>query len=667
MPKHPLRLGIDTGGTFTDVVVFDPTSGQMTSFKVPSTPENPAQAVLDAVRRVESENPERHLWVTHGSTVATNALLERKGAKTALITTRGFRDVLEIGRQHREGLYDLAPQKPTPLIPRELRLEVDERVNAEGARLSALQAESIQTLIAALRAEQVESVAVCLLFSFLAPDHEQIIAQTLREVGFLVSVSHEIIPEYREYERTATTVVNAYVSPVMDRYLGALETRLPDGTSLQIMQSNGGVISPAQARREAVRCILSGPAGGLVGAQYLPTGKNVPRNFLTFDMGGTSTDVALLAGEPQTTTEAIIGGMPIRVPVLDIHTIGAGGGSVAHIDTGRALRVGPQSAGADPGPACYGRRDDVFLPTVTDANLVLGRLAPDHFLGGGMPLYPDRAVQALQPLADKLGLSLQETAMGVVQIANAHMARALRLISVERGHDPRDFSLVSFGGAGGLHAVALARELAIPRVVISPYASVFSALGMLMADIVKDYTRTVMLPGTTALSALEAAAQPLIQQGRADLLAEGVAENVLGVASSLDVRYQGQSFELTVPLTENWRAAFETEHERQYGYADPAMAVEIVNVRARAVGRVPSPQILPAPLEDENPASAWLADRPVTLVRDTRPIPHYLGERLRPGNRITGPALVLRSDTTILLDENATAIVDAFGQLIIDV
>lgn len=691
-----IRLGIDIGGTFTDFVVFNPAEGSLHAFKVPSTPEDPSRAVLMGLQNLTDFQYLSDLDLVHGSTVATNALLERKGASTALVTTRGFRDVLQIGRQDRPLLYDLNPRLPPPLVPDNLRFEVEERVGADGEVLTPLDSSEVESLLSVLEAQadhhstelshaggsKVESVAVCLLFSFLHPHHEARIARRLREAGFFVSASHEVLPEYREYERTATTVINAYVSPVMDRYLAKLEASLPD-FRLRVMQSNGGSISPHQARREAVRCILSGPAGGVVAAQNLPTlylsrrterepadhgqkgGAGLPiSNLITFDMGGTSTDVSLIHGTPRTTTEAEIGGLPVRVPTLDIHTIGAGGGSIAHVDPGGALRVGPGSAGAHPGPACYGLGGED--PTVTDANLTLGRLDPERFLGGKMPLSPDRAQDALAPLALELGLTPVEAALGIIEVANAHMERALRVISVARGHDPRDFTLVSFGGAGGLHAAALARRLGIPRVIISPYAATFSALGMLMADVVKDYTQTVMFSGSVPLPDIKDALQPLLGRGRADLLAESLPEESISLEQFLDVRYRGQSYELTVPFTERWRDAFMDLHRREYEYALQDGDLEIVNLRVRAVGALPVPEIPPQPLEEPDPSRAFIDRGPVMLERAGKvEIPHYLGEGLRPGNRIAGPALILRSDTTVLINRDDLAEVDPFGNVIV--
>jgi N-methylhydantoinase A len=718
MKNEPLRIGIDIGGTFTDFVVYDPSTQQIRTFKLLSTPRDPAEAVLRGLELIRTKsNPSSVIsdqsqvtdgcslmTVIHGSTVATNALLERKGACTALVTTLGFRDVLQIGRQNRPALYDLFADPPPPLIPEELRFEVDERVGQTGEVLRSLDPAQVDGLVEELKVQNARSVAVCLLFSFLHPEHEQIIAGKLRAAGFLVSVSSEIIPEYREYERTSTTAVNAYISPVLDKYLSHLEealTALPQsciaewgrvgegvkvererGVRLRVMQSNGGIISPGEARRQAVRCILSGPAGGVVGCEYVGKAALTPQpplpkagerelKVITFDMGGTSTDVSLIDGTPQITTEATVSGCPIRVPMLDIHTIGAGGGSIAYVDAGGALRVGPESAGADPGPACYGKGSSTgpgqALPTVTDANLVLGRLSAEHFLGGQMPLDEERAHAALAKLGKELGLDATHAALGVVQVANAHMERALRVISVARGHDPRRFTLLSFGGAGGLHAADLARGLGTPRVLVPPLASTLSAFGMLAADVIKDYTQTVMLPGDTPIAELAGRLAPFAERGRREVKKEGITADRIRVERFLDMRYQGQSYELIVPFSEQVMATFHEIHQKTYGYARPEAPVEIVNLRLRAVGETTPPPLAPQPLSRPASTAALLDKRDVFYTDGRLVTPFYRAESLRPGNRLSGPAVVVRADTTILLGPADQAEVDVYSNLIIQV
>ena len=680
-----MRIGIDIGGTFTDFILFDPASGSLQTFKRLSTPHDPAEAVLAGLallgetsdvgreRLVDHASHftfhlSRSTEIVHGSTVATNALLERKGARTAFVATAGFRDLLAIGRQNRSHLYDFFADRPEPLAPDYLRFDVSERVDRRGQVLAPLDQAELAQLVERLHQAGVQSAAVCLLFSFANPAHEQQIGAALAAAGLHPSLSSEILPEFREYERASTTVINAYVSPVLDRYIGRLAGQL-QSVDFRIMQSNGGSISAAQARREAVRSILSGPAGGAVGAFHVAQAAGFPR-VLTFDMGGTSTDVALCDGRIQVTSEGEIGGLPVRIPIIDIHTVGAGGGSLAAVDAGGALRVGPQSAGADPGPACYGRGG--ARPTVTDANLVLGRLPADHFLGGQMALNAAASESALARLAQEARLApvpdlspAQAAALGVVQVVNAHMERALRVISVERGHDPADFALLSFGGAGGLHACDLARALGVRTVIVPPGASTLSAFGMLVADVVKDYVQTVMLAGTVSFEELEELGGNLAQRGVADVAAEGVPRERIRLFPQLDVRYRGQAYELTISLTPDFAAAFHAEHQRVYSHSQPGAALEIVNLRLRAVGAVPRP-VLPADEPGDPDASAALLGlRPVVLSDGLAKVPLYDGAVLRPGHAIAGPAIVVYKDTTVFLSAGDIATVDRHFNLVI--
>ncbi len=661
-----LRIGIDIGGTFTDFVVFDPASQRLETFKLLSTPIDPSIAVLKGLESIYSRNPTRDFTVIHGSTVATNALLERKGARLALITTRGFRDVLQIGRQNRPALYDFFADPSPVLVSSDLRFEIEERVVHTGEILQAVDTVQLEDLIPVLKSHNISDVAVCFLFSFLHPGHEQAVGKALEAAGFNVSLSSEILPEFREYERTSTTVVNAYVSPALEKYLSHLEEFLILQTRLRVMQSNGGNISPAEARKFGVRCILSGPAGGVVGCETIGNLIDPAGGFrlIGFDMGGTSTDVSLIDGKPQIITDAVVSGCPIHIPMLDIHTIGAGGGSIARVDAGGALRVGPESAGADPGPACYGHGD---LPTVTDANLVLGRLSASHFLGGEMRLDESRARAVMSRLGSELELTSEQAALGVIAVSNAHMERALRLISVERGHDPRRFTLLSFGGAGGLHAVDLARGLGIPFVLVPPLASTLSAFGMLAADVIKDYMLTVMLPGTTPVADLSARLDMLADRGHREILAEGVNPDRLHIERFLDMRYRGQSYELIVPFSETVYADFHREHERQYGYSNETSPIEVVNLRVQAVGRGDPPLLSPQPLEGPDPAPAYLEARTVIFPDGALTTRFYRGEALAPGNLLQGPAVVIRSDTTILLGITDRAEVDQYANLHIEV
>ena len=658
-------VGVDTGGTFTDFVVSD--DGVLRVHKVLSTPGNPAEAILRGLRDLHVGDDLAAL--VHGSTVATNAVLERKGVRTGLITTAGFRDVLEIGRQTRPKLYALRVERELPLVPRDLRVEVRERLDERGAILTPLDPDSIDQAIASLRLAGIESVAVCLLFSFANPAHEQAVVEAARAAGFHVSASSEVLPEFREYERTSTVVLNAYVAPIMDRYLGELERSLPGEAPLRIMQSNGGSISAATARREAARTLLSGPAAGVVGAAYVAGASGFDR-AITFDMGGTSTDVALIDGELTETTDGTIGDFPTRLPMIDIHTVGAGGGSIAWFDTGGALRVGPRSAGADPGPAAYGRGG--AEPTVTDANVVLGRLIPDAFLGGGMTLQLDAARSAVGHIAGRLGTTVEEAALGMVRIANANMEAAIRVISVERGHDPRLFTLVAFGGAGPLHACELASTLRIPRVLVPSTPGVLSALGMLAADILKDYVRTIMIPSESAGGAVEPVFAELEARGRADLAVEGLPPERIVIERYLDLRYAGQSYELVVPYQGDLADAvdgFHVAHERRFGYSDPTERVQVVNVRLKARGLAERPEIARTLVD---PAATAQAASTRTVIfagvsgAEAHATPIFARERLAPGVAFRGPAIITQYDTTTVLPPGWRATVDETWNLIIE-
>lgn len=690
-----LRVGVDIGGTFTDVVAVRPAgrgweSARIRTLKVASTPDDPARAVLEGVRRVVEgagrDDGEPAPDVVHGSTVATNAVLEREGARTAFLATRGFGDLLTLARQDRPDLYDLFADRPEPLVPPDLCREVTERVDAGGEVVEPLAEDEVAEVAEELRDSGVESVAVCFLFSFLRPGHERRAAEVLREAGLHVSASSEVLPEFREYERASTTAVDAYVTPVLDRYLGRLDEALP-ARRLRVMQSDGGSVGVEAARRRGVRSVLSGPAGGVVGALEVARRAGHDR-VITLDMGGTSTDVSLAEGEARVTTEARVGGLPVAVPVVDLHTVGSGGGSVARLDPGGALRVGPESAGADPGPVCYGRGGG--RPTVTDAHLALGRLPPDRFLGGRMELDAEGAREALAELgreaglADEAGLGpARAAALGVVRVAEARMERALRVISVERGHDPADFTLVSFGGAGGLHACSLARALGIGTVLLPPAASTLSAWGMLAADVVRSRGRTVMLDGDAPPDELGRRIAPLADEVRGELRREGFGGGRLEVERELEMRYRGQSYEVRVPWDggggdEDLRARFHERHRRVYGHADPDAPVEIVTVRARARGRVDPPPLPEAPPGDPDPSSARTGVRPVVVGVSAGPgsggggaeveeVPFYRAGGLRPGHRLDGPAVVTREDTTLVLGRGDRARVDRHFDLVVEV
>ncbi|MCZ6917034.1 MAG: hydantoinase/oxoprolinase family protein [Gemmatimonadetes bacterium] len=651
-------VGIDTGGTFTDFVVLD--GEQLRVHKEPSTPDNPARAVLAGLRQVLGEaTPD----IIHGSTVATNALLERRGAKTALVTTHGFADVLEIGRQTRSEIYDLNVRKAAPLVPVERRFEVSERVGPHGEVLTPLAQAEIDALVPALGASDLESVAVCLLHSYANPDHERALLTALSQLDVFVTASHEVLPEFREYERCSTTVVNAYVGPVVAKYLAHLATEV-QSDRVRIMQSNGGIISLDAARKFAVQTVLSGPAGGAVGGFEIGKGAGY-HNVITFDMGGTSTDVCLCAGSLSRTSDAVIGEAPIRVPAIDIHTVGAGGGSIAYKDPGGSLRVGPRSAGAEPGPICYAQGGTEL--TVTDANLFLGRLSPHHFLGGQQQLPESPVRDAMEAFSADMNLSATEAAEGITRVANATMERAIRVISLERGHDPRDFTLVCFGGAGAMHAADLARGLNIPRVLVPRAAGILSALGMLLADSIRDYSQTLLVPtAELTRSRLEEAFGALEQRARAEYAAEDFAAEELTMERTLDMRYVGQGYELPVPAVDEIASAFHELHEQRYGYADAGRATEVVNVRLRAVGRTEKPRLPQHELQDADPAAAVLDDWTMVFEGEETRAKLFDRSRLRPGNAFAGPALVVEYSTTTVVPPDFRCRVDEGDNLILE-
>jgi N-methylhydantoinase A/oxoprolinase/acetone carboxylase beta subunit len=650
-----IRLGIDTGGTFTDLLRLDDQG--MTVHKVRSTPDDPARAIFTAVEELAGDPA----WIEmiHGSTVATNALLERKGARVALITTKGFEDVLEIGRQTRAELYNFMVKARRPLLPDGLIFSASERLNADGSVLEPLHESEVNRLVQALRAQSVDSVAVCLLHSYANPIHEDRLADALEEAGFAVSASHKILPEYREFERWSTTVVNAYVTPLMARYLTKLEDGM-GGRSLKIMQSNGGSISAQRAKSAAVQTILSGPAAGVVGAHAVGNASGYSR-LITFDMGGTSTDVSLINGAIGTTVESTVGDFPVRLPVLDIHTVGAGGGSVVYIDSGGSLRVGPRSAGADPGPACYGKGSEL---TVTDANLLLGRLDPEYFLGGRMTLDLSRARRIAKDLGARLGLSINALAEGVIRIANANMEAAIRVVSVRRGHDPRDFALLAFGGAGGLHACAIADSLDIATVLVPQHSGVLSALGMLLADVTKDHSLTILKPSAAVTEEeLRSRFSPLLERGVSDLLAEGFAKQDIAIECSLDMRYKGQAYEITLPFAPGYEAEFSRRHEQLYGYANPARPTEIVHLRVKAIGRTNKPT-LPGVVAESHELPTPSSVRSTYLGRRAVSTPIYHRELLSAGMRGHGPALVVSGQSTTLIPPHYHFSIDGVGTLV---
>jgi N-methylhydantoinase A len=710
-----IRIGIDTGGTFTDFVVARGT--RLTSFKVSSTPHNPAEAILSGLARVITESGSLPTEIVHGTTVATNALLERKGARTALVTTAGFEDVIEIGRQARPELYNLMVMRPAPLVARELRFGLDERTGPGGETIAPLDQSGLDETVRQLRHADppVESVAVCLLFSFANPAHEQLVARALADLSVPMSLSHKILPEYREYERTSTTVINAYLVPIMSRYLHSLIERLTAGgrrqeaggrtdkatrraanqdslavdiphatpardssstasclpppassVQLRVMQSNGGSVSASVAASEPVRAILSGPAGGVVGALRVTAAAGIS-DIITFDMGGTSTDVALCRNEARTTNEALVAGLPVAVPIIDIHTVGAGGGSIARVDEAGALRVGPESAGADPGPACYGRGEEV---TVTDANLALGRFGGADLLGGAMPLDVERSRAALKRLAAAMSrhsdrrVTAERAALGVLRVANANMESALRVVSVERGQDPRLFTLVTFGGAGGLHVCALAEALRIPRVFVPRSPGTLSALGVLLGDVVKDYSRTVMLKTEASKQqAIERGFAELEREAMKDLKGEGFAANRIKLARAVAMRYVGQSFEIDVAWGNRFESRFHAAHRERYGYSDAGRATEIVSLRVRATGVTDKPRLRRSSSKQRKVAPRHTAD--VYLSERAERVPVYARDDFDAGLSLRGPAIITEYSSTTLIPAGRNVVVDEWLNLLV--
>jgi N-methylhydantoinase A len=661
-----VRVGVDVGGTFTDLVGIESGSGAIRSRKVLTTADAPARGVLYGLQALGVTASA----IAHGTTIVTNAVVEGKGAPTALITTRGFRDVLEIARQSRVDLYrqDLPP-RPPPLVDRHLRFEVTERVAGDGRVVVALAEAELPAVVAALRAASVEAVAVCFLHAYAHPAHETAVAAALAQAFPYVSVSHEINAEFREYERTATTVLNAAVMPIADRYLADLEASLATAGfagSLHLLQSNGGMMSAPAARRRPLAMAVSGPAGGVAASRFLSRSLGL-RHAIAFDMGGTTTDVCLIAdGVAQTLPQRRLGGHPVRLPSVAVESIGAGGGSLVQIDAAGALRVGPASAGARPGPACYGLGGEA--PTVTDAHVVAGTLRGDAVLGESIRIDRDRAAAALAPVARALGLGLPETAAGVLEVANAAMRRAIRLISVQRGFDLREFGLIAYGGAGPLHGGRLAQELGMPRVVVPAHAGLFSALGCAVTEVAYDHVQTFRRPlAELTAEELEARFAPLLAAVMAPLRAEGHPPEAIQLARRLDVRYVGQNYELEVAWRgdlELLRRDFQALHQRLYSYAT-GESMECVNLRVRATVAVEAARFPEWP----GTGAAVPAGEQRAFFSETgeTTLPVYRREDLVPEQPLKGPALVEDPWATTLVYPGQTGVLDRFGNLIIEV
>jgi N-methylhydantoinase A len=650
-------LGVDTGGTFTDFVLFD--GKELKVHKVVSTPHNPAEAILDGILSLEVAK--KQMSIVHGSTVATNTLIERKGAKVALVTTSGYEDVLEIGRQARSSLYDLFITRESPLVPESLRLGVKERVTSTGEVHTGIKKRDLKKICAELKKQGAASIAVCFLFSYKNSANEEAVVREFEQMGIHVSASSSILPEYREYERFSTTAVNAYVSPVMSEYLTSMEDSL-ETKNIRIMQSNGGSISIGSAKKMAVNCILSGPAGGVSGAFGIAKLAGI-KKIISFDMGGTSTDVSLCDGDIRLSTQTIIDEIPIKVPVVDMVTVGAGGGSIAYIDPGGALRVGPKSAGADPGPVCYGKGKEI---TVTDANLFLGRISAEFFLGGRMRLEADKVSEYLGSFSKKLGMSSVKAAEGIIDVAIVNMARAIKVISVEKGFDVRDYTMVSFGGAGGLHACELAESLLIKKILVPRNAGVLSALGMILTDIIKDYSKSVLLKvKKSGYSEILNLFKPLISKGMKDVLSEGISKSSITVENSVDIRYVGQSHELMLPFKKDFIEDFHKLHKKTYGYANTDYEVEVVNIRVRVIGKTKKPSLRKV---------TSISPKVKTVFKKTKcyfrgkwlKADIYARNRVRTHSKIKGPALIVEDTATTFLPPDYICNIDDYENLIIE-
>ena len=680
--KARLRIAVDTGGTFTDICLFDDQNGKLNITKVPSTPLDPAEAVIDGVKKLMihlSVEPQQVRFFLHGTTVATNALLEGKGAPTALITTEGFEDVLLIGRQNRPRLYDFWAKRPRPIVPRSLCYGISERILYTGEIMRPLDENHLRTIINDIKSKGVKSIAVCLIHSYANSIHEQRIKALISEAypEAFITVSSDILPEYREYERTSTVCINAYVMPKVNSYVRHLEGMLQEmgiASELYIMQSNGGVITAETARESSARTVLSGPAGGALAGVSISAALQCP-NVITIDIGGTSSDICLInAGSPNLTTESDIEGYPIKLPMLDINTIGAGGGSIAWIDAGGALRVGPQSAGADPGPVCYGLGGSE--PTVTDANAVLGRINPSYLLSGEMPVYVEKAQKAIEEkIAKPLGLDLIKAAEGIIAVVNANMIRGIRRVSVEKGYDPRDFALIPFGGAGPLHGVELAKSLNIKRVIIPQYPGIASAVGMLSADVRHDYVQTqISVSDNLDLERMNATYLDMETHATCQLEKEGFQGERVKLLRLTDMRYQGQSYELSVPIScgrvttetvSKLTTDFHRSHERAYGYKRIEEKVEFVNLRLVALGKLPQTEI-----DQELPTEGTLPKphgyRNVFFGGQSYNTPVYRRENLLRGMQIPGPTVIEQLDSTTIVPPSNQATIEHGGNLIIE-
>lgn len=678
-------IGVDVGGTFTDFSVFNLETGELFHYKDSSTPGDPSRAIVKGVKdvlEIKKAQAQDVVYLAHGTTVGTNALIEKKGARVGLITTEGFKDLMEIGNQKRPSLYDLQAQKPVPLIPSGCNIGVRERIRYDGSVYTPLDEENVRQAVRQLKQYGVQAIAVCTLFSFINPAHEnrikEIIAEEYPEV--YTTISSELAPEFREYSRMSTTVLNSYLGPVMKKYVNNFQTSVREmGIQAEpyITQSNGSIISIKETIDCPIKCAVSGPSAGVVAASFIGRQCNADK-IITFDMGGTSADISLIENfTPQVSNEREVEGYPARIPMINIITIGAGGGSIAQIDEGGALKVGPKSAGAVPGPACYGRGGT--QPVVTDANIVLGKLNQKRILGGRMEVYLDLAHEALDRcICEKSGLSRAQAANGIITVVNSNMVRAVRSVSVEKGYDVREFSLMAFGGAGPLHACEVAKELGIRQVIIPPHPGTLCSLGLLLADTKFDMSRTLILEGKVEnLPKFNEQFADMIHQGSEALDREGVTKERRCFEFAVDMRYQRQNFEISIPVPtgemteQDLRRAiadFHAEHKRSYGYCNEQAPVQFVSYRASAIGIIDKPEMTGQPLCPAAPAPVPLETRSVLFQGESeyRPTPVYRRESFIPGQSIAGPCICEQMDTTLVVPESWIIHVDGYGNLKID-
>ena len=678
-------IGVDVGGTFTDFSVFNLETGELFHYKDSSTPGDPSRAIVKGVKdvlEIKKAQAQDVVYLAHGTTVGTNALIEKKGARVGLITTEGFKDLMEIGNQKRPSLYDLQAQKPVPLIPSGCNIGVRERIRYDGSVYTPLDEENVRQAVRQLKQYGVQAIAVCTLFSFINPAHEnrikEIIAEEYPEV--YTTISSELAPEFREYSRMSTTVLNSYLGPVMKKYVNNFQTSVREmGIQAEpyITQSKGSIISIKETIDCPIKCAVSGPSAGVVAASFIGRQCNADK-IITFDMGGTSADISLIENfTPQVSNEREVEGYPARIPMINIITIGAGGGSIAQIDEGGALKVGPKSAGAVPGPACYGRGGT--QPVVTDANIVLGKLNQKRILGGRMEVYLDLAHEALDRcICEKSGLSRAQAANGIITVVNSNMVRAVRSVSVEKGYDVREFSLMAFGGAGPLHACEVAKELGIRQVIIPPHPGTLCSLGLLLADTKFDMSRTLILEGKVEnLPKFNEQFADMIHQGSEALDREGVTKERRCFEFAVDMRYQRQNFEISIPVPtgemteQDLRRAiadFHAEHKRSYGYCNEQAPVQFVSYRASAIGIIDKPEMTEQPLCPAAPAPVPLETRSVLFQGESeyRPTPVYRRESFIPGQSIAGPCICEQMDTTLVVPESWIIHVDGYGNLKID-